>query len=216
MQLRMLLGTTVGALLVASTGCMVDRTYQPEPSREFDEDFVVDNDNFNDDEVNDDFVDQQDPYDDGAVPFVGIRDGQMNGDVGPAVGIDQVPDRLNVYDDGYYLSVESVAQLENRAAMLMLSASNAADLFVAGTSRRYSFSAYEEDGAQVYLWGCTGQTMDVYDEFDVPADDVDVVVEEGDAPGEVVVQMTGHWAIYDDQGVRNGDHEASATFTLQR
>jgi hypothetical protein len=218
MQLRTVLGTTVGAVLVATTGCMVDRTYHPEPSGGFD-DFVVDQDNFNDDEFIEDDFEEQDPYEgEGTVPFVGIRDGQMNGDIGPALGINQAPDRLAVYDDGYYLSIESVAQLENRAAMLMLSASNAGDLFVPGTSRTFSFYAYEADGAQVYALGCTGAAMDQYDEFDVPADEVDVVVEEaeGGEVGEVQVQLTGRWAQYDDQGSLTGNRTATATFVLQQ
>ncbi|MDP2340292.1 MAG: hypothetical protein Q8O67_04990 [Deltaproteobacteria bacterium] len=224
MQLRTLLGTTVGALLL-STGCMVDRTYQPEPSQDFRDGFVVDNsdldDDFNDDDFNDDLGngDGQDLYEEEpSIPFVGVRNGLMSGDVGPAVGINQTPDRLAVYDDGYYLSIEAVAQLDNRAAMLMLSASNAGDLFTAGTSRTFSFYAYEADGAQVYLLGCTGPEMDVYDEFDVPADEVDVVVEEapGGEPGEVLVQLTGRWNQYDDQGEIFDVKKANSTFTLRQ
>ena len=220
MHMRKLLGTTAGAALLATTGCMVDRTYQPEPSRNFEDNFRVDNDQFREDGTDDDFDDFEDPSDDvqPSVPFTGARDGLMSGDVGPAVNINQAPDRLAVYDDGYYLSIEAVAQLQDRAAMLMLSASNAGDLFTAGTSRTFTFSNYEADGAQVYLLGCTGQQMDIYDEFDVPADEVDVVVEEapGGAPGEVQVQLTGLWNRYDDRGELVDTQKASSTFTLQQ
>ena len=215
MQMRMLLGTTLGAVLLATTGCMVDRTYQPEPSRGFD-DFIDNNDL---DATVDDTGEDFDANDvDAAPPFVGVRDGLLSGDVGPAVGINQAPDRLAVYDDGYYLSIESVVQLENRAAMLMLSASNASDLFVAGTNRRFTFSAYEADGAQVYLLGCTGQDMDVFDEFDTPADEVDVVVEEAPdgEPGELQVQLAGRWNKYDNDGELINTQKATSRFTLRR
>jgi hypothetical protein len=57
--------------------------------------------------------------------------------------------------------------------------------------------------------------MDSYDEFDVPADEVDVIVEappEADpTPGEVVVQVNARWLNVDTE-VRS----ASANFRLQR
>lgn len=219
MQLRTLLGTTVSAVLLATTGCMVDRTYQPDPTQGFEDGFIDSSDNF-DDTVQQDAPQDiaADPYDDveASVPFVGARNGHMTGNVGPALGIDQAPDRLSIYDDGYYLSIESVAQLQDRAAMLMLSASNAGNLFVAGTSRTFTFYAYEADGAQVYMLGCTGQEVDVYDEFDVPADEVDVVVEAGGEPGEVQVQLTGRWNQYDDQGMVSGTQKATASFALRQ
>ena len=101
----------------------------------------------------------------------------------------------------------------------MLSASNAEDVFVAGTSRTFRLDDYDADGAQVTLLGCTGQEMDVFDEYDVPADEVDVVVEEGTEPGDVVVQIAGVWQSqdFDENGNRTGAAKtAQARFTLHR
>lgn len=225
MQIRLVLGTTVGAALLASTGCMVDRTYAPGEQASVDQGRFVAADNNNgflNEGGGDVAVDEQPDVDLEGL-FTGARDGHMRGDVGPATGINQAPQRLNAYDDGWYLSVESAAQLDDRAAMLMLSASNASDLFVPGMSGTFSLYEYEADGPQVTLLGCTGGSMDMYDEYDVPADEVDVVVEEGEQPGEVVVQVAGRWNAqveydYDGNVVSSGGDVtvASASFTLTR
>ena len=99
--------------------------------------------------------------------------------------------------------------------MLMLSATNANVLFVPGRSETFSLYQESTDGSQVYLMGCTGQQQDIYDEYDVPADEVTIDVEAGEQPGEVVVQMTGTWNEYDENYEPTGkSHAASSTFTL--
>lgn len=208
MQMRTRVGTSViGAALLATTGCMVEHTYQEQPiDRSFDDGYAA---------IDDRDVDIEVP----AGAFVGARDGSMEGTVGPAVNINQEPDQLTAYDDGYYISIMSVAQLPERAAMLNLSATNGATLFVPGTHRTFSLYAGEADSMDVYLLGCTGQEQDIYDEYDVPADEVTIDVEEGEVPGEVVVQVAGRWdpTTYDEQGNPVGEPNiASATFTLTR
>lgn len=216
MQLRVVFGMSVGAALLATTGCMVDRTYQPTDNGiavddRFDNDGIV-----LDDDADDDFDDFDDVDTDGLI--TGVKNGSMVGTIGPA-SVDQTPDRLAAYDDGWYVSVESVAMLDTRAAMLMLSASNVGDLFQPGTAETFRLDEYDASGANVVLLGCTGANMDTFDEYDVPADEVDVVVEEGDGPGEVVVQLNGRWNSQetgaDGQPVAAAK-TASATFTLQR
>lgn len=206
MQIKAVFGVTMGAALAATTGCMVERSYDPQDFRGLDNDNALGDINVVDDDVDviEDDIDDVDL----SARFTGALNGHMRGDVGPAVDIDQAPDRLTAYDDGFYMVVESVARLDERAAMLYLSVTNGADLFVPGASETFTMNdTYSEDGTYVTLLGCTGQDVDIYDEFDVPADEVDVVVEEGEVPGEVVVQTTGRWS---------DGSEASATFTLVR
>lgn len=212
---RFALAASVMATSVFS-GCVVERTYEPnDPLAPAEGGFF-----------------QPTPIDDGGVItdpggpgggggsgsglFTRASNGMMKGDIGPARDISQAPERLAVYDDGWYASIESVAVMQDRAAMMMVSTSRPDLVFQAGRSQTFLLSGYgDEEGRQVTVLGCTGASMDYYDEFDVPADEVDVIVEappEADpTPGEVVVQVNARWLNVDTE-VRS----ASANFRLQQ
>lgn len=207
MQQKSLLTATILALATTgSLSCLVDRSYEPglgvgmpAPGAQ-------------------DVPVRTLPDDDGMDVVGGIRNGFMVGDVGPAVGINQGLDHLAGYDDGFFLSVEAVAQLDERVAMLMFHAFDVPDLFVPGTRRTFAVDDYEDGFAPVYLLGCTGPAMNVYDEFDVAADEVEVVVDADDADAEagvVQVQFHGRWdSMYDESEVAT--QFASVTFTLRQ
>ncbi len=176
---------TAGSL----SACLSERSYEstdigdrrggfeiPVEEQIFDED-VVDDEDFGDALISD------------------VFDGYLRGDIGPAVGLNTVPSTLNHYDDGYYASIEAVAVRPERAAMMVISASMPGLVFVPGTSRTFRLTDAEADGAAVTVLGCTGATEGYYDEFDYPADEVTVTVDEPATgePGDVVVQVNATW-----------------------
>ncbi len=150
-------------------------------------------------------------------PVTGAVDGHLSGDIGEVDGVDTRTARLGAWDDGSYLAVEAVGQLEDKAVMLFVSASNAGGLFVPGTDETFTFGDYDHDGAQVGLLGCVGREVDVYDQYDAPADEVRVVVEPavnaGDA--DVGVVVTGTWFV-EHEGAATELRTASTSFTLVR
>jgi hypothetical protein len=183
--------------LALSAGCLSERDYTPGP------DDLRPGDTFVEDRRNDPQVVSPDLLG----RFVAAREGYLQGNVGPASNLDQVPDRLSVYDDGTFLSVESVAVQPGRAAMVLMSVYNAGDFFQPGNSATFTSDGWDINGTQLGLLGCTGQGIDIYDEYDMPASEVVVVVEEGARPGDVVVHTQGLWS---------DGSEANASFTLSR
>jgi hypothetical protein len=154
-------------------------------------------------------------------PVSGARDGRLVGDIGPAQDIDSPTARINSWDDGTYLAVDAVVQLTDRAAMLFFSASNAAELFVPGTDQTFTFSDYydyEVGEPQIGLLGCVGQAIDVYDQYDAAADEIDVTVtpaDEGNA-GDIDVDIVGRWFIEAPADGVVTTRQARGTFTLER
>ncbi|MDP2340291.1 MAG: hypothetical protein Q8O67_04985 [Deltaproteobacteria bacterium] len=154
-------------------------------------------------------------------PITGARDGHLLGDIGPAEGINAPATRINSWDDGTYLAVDAVAQLEDRAAMLFLSASNAAELFVPGTEQTFTFNDYydyEVGQPQIGLLGCVGQAIDVYDQYDAAADEIDVIVQPATdgGPGDIDVEIVGRWFIEAPTDGAVSTREARGSFVLER
>lgn len=191
-------GSMMAAALVFSTGCM----QEPEPiGPQIDDiqraDTHVDS-NYN--------------------PVRGAVNGHLSGDIGPLSGLDQSANLLSAYDDGYYLSVETVIEIPDRAVMTLLSVSNGAEVFRPGLNATFTLENSAEDELQVTLLGCVGQHVGVYDEYDAPADEVTVGVEEGVEEGEMNVAVQGRWY---DRDVTTGARlesfrTASSSFTLLR
>ena len=146
------------------------------------------------------------PADGEALLFGAAGDGEMVGRIGPAT-VDQAPDHLNVYDDGWYTSVESVAVWPDRAAMLLVSMANGREIRHPGFAGTFRLEDFDAE-TQVTVLGCTGQEVDIYDEYDVPADVVDVAVEEGDDVDALRIEVTGQWG----EGLEL--HTATSVFTL--
>lgn len=140
---------------------------------------------------------------------------RIKGVVGP-VTLDHTA-RPSVYDDGWYLSVESVVELEGRAAMTLLSVSNGQEIWRPGLSQTFSIEDYSADGPSVTMLGCVGQEVGIYDEYDMPADEVDVDIEDGQGDDEMVVTLGARWHDRDEAGVKLDTFRAAQTaFTLSR
>lgn len=151
-------------------------------------------------------------------PVRGAVDGRVQGAIGPVAGLNHSASLLSAYDDGYYMSVETVVELDNRAAMTLLSVSNGSELFRPGLDATFSLDNYDNDGVQVTVLGCVGQDVGVYDEYDMPADEATVVVEEGANPEEMDVSLTARWYDRDSNtGARlTSSRTAETEFTLLR
>ena len=132
-------------------------------------------------------------------PVRGARAGHVTGTVGP-VALDHATSLLSAYDDGYYLSVEAVVDLNDRAAMTLLSISNGQDIFKPGLNATYQIADYDAEGVGVTMLGCVGQEVGIYDEYDMPADEVDVHVEAGEVATEADVQLEARWYERNDDG----------------
>jgi hypothetical protein len=195
-------------LTISLGGCVVERSYEAPAPLEDGLAFDLDRNDVVDDvdEVVEDAPDEVD----GARLLQSAVGVGLTGDIGPARDIKESSPMTSVYDDGWYAAIESVAVLPDRAAMLMLSVSNPAEALAPG-ARTWTFSAQSGD-TQVIAVGCAGADVGYYDEFDVPADEVDVVVEETPEPGEVIIQATARWTTAFPDEVRT----ASGTWRVQR
>lgn len=126
-------------------------------------------------------------YDD---PVVGVKAGRLQGQVGPA-SVDAAADPLAAYAAMSTLRVLGVAREEARAVMMQVTLRIDEIELVPGVIERFG----ADDLGRLVLLGCVGQAIDTYDEFDRPANDVELVVErapDGGA-GDVSVQVTGTW-----------------------
>lgn len=189
-------------LIVSTSGCLQG---EPEPVGPSIEDIQMDRDT---------------GVDEGYRPVRGAVDGRLAGEIGPLSGIDSSATLLSAYDDGYYLSVETVVELfeQDRAVMTLLSVSNGADVFRPGLNATFTLENSNDDEVQVTVLGCVGQDVGVYDEYDAPADEVTVGVEEGEVEDEMNVAVQARW--YDRNlttGARLESFRSAQTqFTLLR
>jgi hypothetical protein len=181
-------GTVVTAAI--ATGCM-----QPEGARDVDT-----------------FKNPEQKAPDDTQLVHGARDAYIQGAVGPIV-LDNTA-RPTAYDDGWYLSVESVVVLPERAAMTLLSVSNGTDVFRPGLDATFRLEDYGNDGPQVTLLGCVGQEEGIYDEYDMPADEVDVGITDGEGE-DMDVSVSGRWFDRGEDGAKLATYrEAHTSFTL--
>ena len=193
----MIKAIVAGSVIALSTGCMMDRQYDGRPDV--------------DTKTNDAATE---PY----RPVRAAVDGKLHGQVGPLEGLDHDASLLSAYDDGYYLSVETVVELQDRAVMTLLSVSNGAEMFQPGLDATFTLDNYDTDGVQVTMLGCVGQDVGVYDEYDMPADEVHVAVTPGEDDTEMGVALQARWYDRNDQtGERLATSKNAQTqFTLLR
>jgi len=191
-----------GSMMMAalSVGCMVERAYDP-----------TDEIDLGQDVISDERIDSNEYR-----PVLGAENGAVHGEVG-ALTLDHSASLLSAYDDGYYLSVETVIQLEDRAAMTLLSVSDEAGDFGPGLDETFLLSEYSTSGMQVTMLGCVGQDVGVYDEYDMPSDETHVVVTEGVGENTMDVGVTARWYDRSADGVQLETYqEAQTSFTLMR
>lgn len=191
-----------GTLLVAGicTGCIVEREYNGMPSDELELEEVA--------------------FD--RAPDTSLREavnGRIQGDVGPVRGLDERASELTAYDDGYYGSVEMIVEpTRDDAAMTIVNINGGLDhaALRPGLDASFSADSYPTDEDELYVTtiGCAGEKY-AWD-FDAPADDTRIVVEEGEDEGEMDVTVTARWFERDPStGARlDSFTEASSTFTL--
>jgi hypothetical protein len=151
-------------------------------------------------------------------PVRSAVDGKLQGEVGPMANLNHDANLLSAYDDGYYLSVETVVQLTGHAVMTLLSVSNGADMFQPGLDATFTLDNYDTNGVTVTMLGCVGQDVGVYDEYDMPADQVKVNVTQGQADGDMNVTLNATWFDRDQQsGAKlTTSKNAQTQFTLIR
>jgi hypothetical protein len=128
-------------------------------------------------------------------PISAAERGHIVGDVGPALDLDQEATFVSAWDGGVFVSVETVVALPTRVAMLYASFSAPTQLLRPGVRQSFRLADRQLDQPSVVLLACTGRDIDDYDEFDAPADAVDIVVDEAvdGPPGAVDVQVTGQF-----------------------
>ena len=144
------------------------------------------------------------PYD---APAAGVRGGHLRGEIGPAQ-VDGAAAPLSAYASMSTLRVVGISQGEEHIAMLQVTLRTDEVELVPGVRERFS----ADDAGRLVLLGCAGQEVDVWDEFDRPADEVILEVEPEPAgrPGDVTVRLTGQWA----EGALSGAPSALATFSF--
>ena len=194
----LLAGSAIAAAL--STGCLQERSYRVEPGVEI-------SNPTNTDIVRGDYATVR-----------GAINGHLRGDIGPVSGLNHEASDMMAFDDGEYASVETVVELPDRATMTLLSIVGPSTVLRPGFSGSFALESYASNSVNVTMLGCVGQDVDVYDEYDMPADEVTVDVDEGSQPDELDVTVTGLWSDHDpNTGERLDSYqEASTRFTLLR
>lgn len=150
-------------------------------------------------------VDRSSPFEARAT---GVREGRLVGQVGPA-WVDTPADPLHAYAAMSTLRVVGASLQDDRAVMLQVTLHTDDVSLQPGTSARYG----TDDAGVLVLLGCVGQSLDVFDEYDRPADEVDLTVEAapGGGAGDVSVVLDGVWW----QAGRDGrDQSAAASFSF--
>ena len=149
-------------------------------------------------------------------PIIDAVAGRLSGDIGPMSGLDHQATQLSAYDDGYYISIETVVEMQDRAVMTLLSVSQGAELFKPGL--KATFLLDDDSQTRVTVLGCVGQDVDVYDEWDKPADEVDIEVNAPEEnPDELEVDLMARWFDRDEYGERLSTFRSGATtLTLTR
>lgn len=150
-------------------------------------------------------LEQPSPYD---APAAGVRSGWLRGDVGPA-RVDGAAAPLAAYSSMNTLRVMGIVQAEDHVVMLQVTLRPDEVALVPGVHERFS----AEDAGRLVLLGCAGQAVDVWDEFDRPADlvSLDVEPEPAGRPGDANVRLTGQWV---DPAAEGRAPRASATFSF--
>lgn len=156
-----------------------------------------------------------------AGPIQGAVDGRIDGQVGETQ-LASPATQMAAYDDGHYVSIETVVEFEDQAVMTLLSVSNAEGLFLAGNSGQFLFSEqFDEtnDGPVVTMLGCVGDRVGVYNQYDAAAGEVNLTVNEpaSGLSNEVDVSIQARWFDRDEQGEQLESYrEATTTLTLIR
>lgn len=178
-------------LLVAVSGCVLERDYASERS-----DFSSRFEN----EENQDFVEpsfEEDFY--GTLP---ITAGRVRGDIGRVMNFDAPTDYVDSWGDEAWASVTlNATDEQGRVGMIILEVANM-DIM---NDPAGAYTTQNVDGGEIYVTGCSSDDDSFYD---APAEQGIVVIQDNeDGTRDVEIQAT----LPGD----NGSTEASARFTLE-
>lgn len=187
-------------LLVAVSGCVVERDYAPNGERS---DFSSRFDDQNDVEWQDDedFVEpapEEDFY--GTLPITGA--GRVRGDIGGVTNFDAPTDYVDSWGDEAWASVTlNATDEQGRVGMIILEVANMNIMSdPAGT-----YTTQNVNGGEIYVTGCSSDNDSFYD---APAQDGTVIIQDNeDGTRDVEIQAT----LPGDYGTT----QASARFTLE-
>jgi len=153
-------------------------------------------------------------------PYMGdnlnLTDVAFEGVLGPVNVIEGDTLRVDSYHEAYgdgfsFTQVQTTApQVADGAAMVLLFIDGGLDHPALVPGARYSFSQGESDvgGLNIDGIGCSGPDDGNWSDYDQPADEIDVEIEEGEEPGTQVLSYRATFYDYD-----GGKTSADGSFT---
>lgn len=149
-----------------------------------------------------------------------LVDGWLEGEIGPVAGIEHEASVLEGYDDGSFADVQVIAQTERGDAMTWLEIVGGMEHpdLVPGFQKTFRLQDFDYDARQLQVQAvnCAGEMYNW--DYDAPADEVDISVEEGSTPEILRVNFTTRIFEADPfTGTRTGGvSEAQGSFDLIR
>ena len=140
--------------------------------------------------------------DDYAYQDLQLLQGTLQGTIGPVVNLDHTATALNGWDDGYFTTVEVTVHNDHNAAMAIVDIVGGLQNLEPGMVVHGSLDERgSSDGIQVYLTGCSGPQVGVWD-YDEPAQEVVMSVAQGsNDPDTLTLSFTATLSnVYDVAG----------------
>jgi|GEM_PF-1748101 len=124
----------------------------------------------------------------------GLLSGHLTGTMGP-VTVDTDAVHFNTWKEQTFTEINTVApDADGGAAMTILLFNGPLSELEVGVAQRFSWDGNgTNDGMWVDAIGCSGPQEGRWTYFDVPAEEVDVVVDEGEEPGTRVLAYAAHF-----------------------
>lgn len=160
----------------------------------------------------------EDPYGEDVAPLV-MREGSLRGSVGPVLDIASDATELHGSSMDGWLNVQTTVRQDPRIAMTIVDFAGDLSALEVGRTYRYAADGMAE-GAPSAPWlmvvGCaSADNPDEGFDFDQPADEVDVTIEEPEAD-VVEVSYEARFTQYDDYGAAIGETTVQGRFVYER
>lgn len=153
------------------------------------------------------------------VTALALRDGYLRGELGPVVDLNAPAGDLYGTQMEGWLNVTTTVEVEPRLAMTILDVAGDLDQLERGRTYRYGYDGLAEgapDAPWLMMVGCTtAPNPDDGFDYDQPADEVEVTVEEP-SPDTVLVDYEARFAQYDDYGTLTGHAVVNGRFSYTR
>lgn len=168
-----ILGSLVGTLGLFGSGCVANHSYY-EPVEEGDYEFFED-------------------LGGGYMGNLQLLEGRLAGDIGPVTGVDSEATLLEGFDDGSFADVQVIAETERGVVMSWVEIVGGTDhpALQPGFSQTFRENDFGFDSRNLHVRvvNCSGD--EAYDwDYDQPADEVVVQVEEGPLEETLLVNFT--------------------------